>query len=269
MDVVKFWVIGGGAAWLVVAIAIFGRVITRNGSRSLNRQAGGRCLLGALLGIGLLAVILGVVNATLKDAPDPLRNAILLVTHAGMAAFLLLFAAHVEPGHEILGFAAPRAIDDLGRGIGVYVAFIPVVVAAHVLNSYFVGERAEQVQKTVHDALTQHGPGRVVLILNLVLLVPLFEEVVFRGLLQQGIKSQLAVVIPGPRARMLAVVLASIIFTTLHDPPTYLPVFVLSLLLGSAYEKSGRILVPVGLHATHNLAVVLYESFGRQFGAAA
>jgi membrane protease YdiL (CAAX protease family) len=115
--------------------------------------------------------------------------------------------------------------------------------------------------------LVQEGPGRIILIATLVVAVPLFEEVVFRGLLQQGIKAQLAVAMPVRTARVLAIVVASVIFTVLHSSPAYLPVFLLSLLLGAAFETSGRILVPVALHATHNLAVVLYETFADRLGA--
>ena len=144
---------------------------------------------------------------------------------------------------------------------------MPAVAAAHVLNSWFAGQDAETVRRSVHDALSKPGPARLALILNLVVAVPLFEEVVFRGLLQQGVKAQLALVAPARTARMLSVGLASVAFTALHEPPTFFPVFVLSLLLGAAYEKSGRLLVPVALHAAHNLAVIVYDSLAPNSGA--
>jgi membrane protease YdiL (CAAX protease family) len=131
-----------------------------------------------------------------------------------------------------------------------------------------VGKGAESVRESFRDALVQVGPGRVLLVLNLVAAVPLFEEIVFRGLLQQGIKAQLSVVAPATRARAASIVLTSVGFTALHPPATYLPVFVLSLLLGAAYEKSGRLLVPVALHGAHNLAVVLWDTLPRTWGAA-
>jgi membrane protease YdiL (CAAX protease family) len=63
-------------------------------------------------------------------------------------------------------------------------------------------------------------------------------------------------------------VLASVAFTALHETATYIPVFVLSLILGASFERGGRILVPVALHASHNLAVVLVTSFMRTWGSA-
>jgi membrane protease YdiL (CAAX protease family) len=256
--------IAGGAAWAVVAAALFQRIVARVESRVLTRLAGARALIGALVGIALLAVVLGV---TARLAPLP-KAAVSLAVHAGMAAFLVALAGSVDPGRDVLGLGASRLPDDFVRGVGVYVVFIPTVVAAHVLNAWLVGKDAELVQENFREALVQVGPGRVLLVLNLVLAVPLFEEIVFRGLLQQGIKAQLAVVAPPVRARLASIAIASVGFTALHPPATYLPVFVLSLLLGAAYAKSGRLLVPVALHAAHNLAVILYDNLPRTWGAA-
>jgi membrane protease YdiL (CAAX protease family) len=246
-----------------VAIAIFARVVPPGQQTPLNRPAGGRCMLGALLGFAILAL---VIWSTSEFPPLP-RNIISLLAHAGLVAFLLAFAAYVEPGQDILGFDRKNAPSDLLRGVGAYVAFVPVVVAAHVLNAYFVSDDVETVRKALHDMLAQEGLGRIALILNVVVAVPLFEEILFRGLLQQGIKAQLSLVTTPRATTALSVLLASIAFTTLHEPATYIPVFVLSLILGSSFERSGRILLPVALHATHNLAVVLLQAIPRPWGA--
>jgi membrane protease YdiL (CAAX protease family) len=262
--VLQFWIIGGGAAWAIVAVAFFRRAVPIVESRVLTRGAGARCLLGAAIGIGLLALVLA---ATGGIAPFP-KAVLSLVAHAGAASFLIGFSSAIEPGREVLGLSAAGAGRDLARGAAVYLLFIPAVAAAHVLNSWFAGKDAETVRRSVHNALTDPGPARIALVLNLVLAVPLFEEVVFRGLLQQGVNAQLALVVPPRTSRFLAVALASVAFTALHEPATFFPVFVLSLLLGAAYDKSGRLLVPVALHATHNLAVVVYDSLQGSCGAA-
>jgi membrane protease YdiL (CAAX protease family) len=229
----------------------------------LTRAAGARCLVGAAIGLALLALVLSA-TAGLPALPKAVLS---LVAHAGAAAFLVAFSGAIEPGREVLGLGRARTAADVVRGALVYLAFVPAVVAAHVLNSWFAGKDADMVRRTVQDALGQPGPARLALILNLVVAVPLFEEVVFRGLLQQGVKAQLAIVAPARTARMVSVALASVAFTALHDPPAFFPVFVLSLLLGAAYEKSGRLLVPVSLHAAHNLAVIVYDSLPTNFGA--
>jgi membrane protease YdiL (CAAX protease family) len=261
----RFWLIGGGCAWAVLAVALFRKVVPPVvESRVLTRISGARALVGAMIGVVLLALLLG---ATARLDPLP-RLAVSLAVHAGLAVFLVALARTVDPGNDALGLGVARLPEDFARGLGAYVVFIPTVVAAHVLNAWLVGDDADSVQKTVHEALGQDGPGRMVLILNLVLAVPLFEELVFRGLLQQGVKAQLALVAPPGQARVVSIVLASVAFTALHPPATYIPVFALSLLLGAAYEKSGRLLVPVALHAAHNLAVVLYDSLPQSWGAA-
>jgi membrane protease YdiL (CAAX protease family) len=264
MDQTRLWTIVFGVAWVPVAAAILGRVLPTTDSRVLDRGTGARCLFGALLGIALLWFLLVTTNG-LADLP---RTVTFLAVHACMGGFLLAFASRVSPSSGILGLEARRAPGDLGRGLLTYLAFAPIVVAAHDLNAWLVGDSAKEVQRDVRDMLLQEGPARIILVATLVVAVPLFEEIVFRGLLQQGIKAQLAAAMPARPARILSIATASVLFTVLHSSPTYLPVFVLSLLLGTAFEKSGRILVPVALHATHNLAVVLYETFADRLGAA-
>jgi membrane protease YdiL (CAAX protease family) len=260
--VASFWAIAGGLAWAPVAAAIAAWVVPRGGGRTLSRPSGGACLLGAALGLGLLVLLL-LTTGDLSQLPWTVAH---LAVRAGLVAFLFAFAARVEPGRDVLGLAPGSPGRDLARGAGIYAAFVPVVIAAHVLNAIIVGGDAESVQKPVRDVLSQDGPARLALIVNLVVAVPLFEELVFRGFLQQGVKAQLALVASPRNASLLSVVVASVAFTAFHDTFTYVPVFVLSLILGSAFERSGRILVPVALHALHNLAVVIWASLAQSCG---
>jgi membrane protease YdiL (CAAX protease family) len=249
--------------WLVIAAAIFARVFRPEpGPAPVSRIGGARCLVGAVLGVAMLALVLWSTSAL-----PPLVRAIAgLCAHLGIAAFLLAYAAQVEPGRDVLGIVPPRWSRDLLRGIGAYVVFIPIVAAAHVANEFIIGKEVESVQKGVHETLTGAGPERTALILNVTLAVPLLEELLFRGLLQQGLKAQLAVVVAPRPAAFLSVVIASIAFTGLHETATYIPVFVLSLILGASFEWSGRILVPVALHGAHNLAVVLLKTVAPEWG---
>ena len=147
------------------------------------------------------------------------------------------------------------------------VLMLSTLVAPDIVEYLDTGKVGARSVAGERIMLSKPGPERLALILNLVVAVPLFEEVVFRVLLKQGVKAQLALVVPLRSARLLSVGLASVSFTALHEPPTFFPVFVLSLLLGAAYEKSGRLLVPIALHAAHNLAVIVYDSLALNSGA--
>jgi membrane protease YdiL (CAAX protease family) len=87
---------------------------------------------------------------------------------------------------------------------------------------------------------------RAVIVLNAVLMVPIFEEVLFRGLLQSTLTAHLG-------RPWLAVLAVSILFSMMHPYPTHLPaLMVLSLGLGYAYEKSGSLLQAIFMHILFN-----------------
>lgn len=98
---------------------------------------------------------------------------------------------------------------------------------------------------------------------------PLFEELVFRGHVQtllgrvfrvQWMSSRAASPTPvpdlSPRAdaviRWLAVIGASLLFTLVHEPWSWPAIFVLSLWLGYAYERTGSLYVPILMHMLFN-----------------
>jgi membrane protease YdiL (CAAX protease family) len=77
------------------------------------------------------------------------------------------------------------------------------------------------------------------------IVTPFFEEVLFRGLIQTTIRSYN--IKPWP-----AIVITSVIFTLLHPSGLQPAVFVLGMLLGYAYEKSGSLFRPMFIHALFN-----------------
>ncbi|MGK5026715.1 CPBP family intramembrane glutamic endopeptidase [Janthinobacterium sp. RB2R34] len=85
-----------------------------------------------------------------------------------------------------------------------------------------------------------------------VLAAPLCEEFIFRGLLQGGLRRSLPA--------WQAIIIGAAIFAIVHPPASMLPVFVLGLCTGWAYEKSGALLAPMLVHGSYN-AVVLACQF--------
>src|SRR5262245_14508457 len=104
--------LAGGAAWATVAIAILVKLVPGFRERVLGRGTAARCLLGALLGIALLALVLSVT----ANLPTLARTVFSLIAHAGLAAFLLALAANVEPDADILGLK-PALSRDLVKGL--------------------------------------------------------------------------------------------------------------------------------------------------------
>ena len=111
-----------------------------------------------------------------------------------------------------------------------------------------------------HQSLTFLGEAeslwfQVVTAVFAVLIVPVFEETLFRGLLQTSIRSF-------SQSPWLAIVMTSLFFSILH-PLTHAPaLFALSCGLGYAYERSGSLLRPILMHVMFNGLSVLGTFLG-------
>lgn len=143
-----------------------------------------------------------------------------------------------------------------------------------------------------HDLLRMLGESRSLLwsamfIASAVVVAPLFEEILFRGHLQTLLAGALgrlgltatgpaeevrnppafdaspvlsyaspapapAVVRPSAVARWLAIFVTSVLFAWIHPVWTIPPIFVLSLCIGYAYERTGNLWVAITMHALFN-----------------
>ena len=102
-----------------------------------------------------------------------------------------------------------------------------------------------EVHQTL-DILTDAGVGlRMLVIIFAAVIVPVFEELLFRGFFQTSLRS-----LSG--SPWVGIVLTSVFFAILH-PPTHIPaLFFLSCGLGYAYERSGSLFRPILMHIFFN-----------------
>jgi membrane protease YdiL (CAAX protease family) len=84
-----------------------------------------------------------------------------------------------------------------------------------------------------------------------VIAAPVLEEVLYRGLLQDAIRRATG-------RPWISITVTSLVFMMMHasiaDWHALPPLFVLSLGLGWAYERTGRLATPIIMHAGFNLA---------------
>jgi membrane protease YdiL (CAAX protease family) len=93
-------------------------------------------------------------------------------------------------------------------------------------------------------------PVRLAVIFLAVVLAPLTEEMLFRGLFQTMFRNL-------TRGPWVAIILASGLFAMAHPNTEHWPaLFALAIALGYAYEKSGSLLQPIFMHAIFNGAMV-------------
>jgi membrane protease YdiL (CAAX protease family) len=205
------------------------------------------------LGLGLL-----FTSFLLQSVFDQLLDdAVLALTLSGLLAYVagpaLLWQRIGLPGATALSMREDLGLDALRRPEAFWIGAIAVgmllpldrlgewnQVMVSVPESYVEWQR-ELLPKDARDWVT--------LYLGLGVLVPIGEEILFRGLIQQAVRT-----VAGP---VLASVLAGTLFGLLHLEPWFLLALSLTgILLGLVYEFTDTLLAPILLHVLYNCAVL-------------
>ena len=104
---------------------------------------------------------------------------------------------------------------------------------------------ALQVHQTLEILTDANNSLRIMIFAFAAFIVPIFEELLFRGFIQTSLRS-----VSGKP--WTAIVITSAFFAILH-PPTHVPaLFMLSCGLGYAYERSGSLARPILMHMLFN-----------------
>jgi ABC-2 type transport system permease protein len=142
------------------------------------------------------------------------------------------------------GLLAGRAVPALGWGLAVGLAAAAVGLAyLHVLRA------------TAWWPELQAGGGSGIegrwLFPLAVLLAPVFEEFIFRGLVFGGLRRSMPLV--------PSMVMSAGLFAIVHPPASMLPVFVLGLGTAYVYDRNKGLLAPMLVHAVYNAVVLGYQ----------
>jgi membrane protease YdiL (CAAX protease family) len=152
---------------------------------------------------------------------------------------------------------------DFGQAIVTLLAVWPVVlatiVATTMLGKMFSGPEFQIPQHEGLRIVTESPalPLRVLIVLLAVVVAPVLEEMLFRGLFQTMVRSY-------TENPWLAIIIASAIFASVHQDVSHWPaLFALAMGLGYSYERSGSLTRPIVMHAIFNaiaIGSVLYET---------
>ena len=98
-------------------------------------------------------------------------------------------------------------------------------------------------------------PGFVALmVVNIVLLAPIFEELLFRGLILNKLKERYSAT--------MAIVISSALFAAIHFDPKVFPVlFTLGAVAGYSVHRTGSIMPAIGIHMLNNLFAISLTLF--------
>jgi membrane protease YdiL (CAAX protease family) len=202
-----------------------------------------------LVGVGAL-FLAGVAALPLRwlELPDILTSlAVMALAMALVCAFIALLASRLDPdGVACLGFRRHGSGRAALAGFLGYVLLFPAVMGLGMLWPWLMGylELEFEPQAVTVGILSLSGPELVIAALGAVIVIPLFEEIIFRGFLQPLLVQNL-----GDRGGLT---LTSAIFAALHGASAFLPIFGLSLVIGAAMLRTQRLAAPWLVHATHN-----------------
>ena len=188
-----------------------------------------------------------------------------LIFHwAGLALAAAMLLQRGATGKTAFGLDWTGTARSAARGFYYYLASLPVLLTGAVLAEFVLVRLGlePQLQDIAGIVAGAHVWWiRIYLILLAVVLAPVFEEVLFRGIALPWLARRTGM--------PAAVVLVSLVFAAMHG---YLfqtiPLFLIAAAFSLAYIRTGNLLVPVVMHAVFNgvntaMLVVLQSGAGK------
>jgi len=167
-------------------------------------------------------------------------------------SIVLLVRKHFTRGLKGFGFNVRTIGKDLWAAFVNLLSVWPLVLLAIILTMYFGGLiKGPDFQIERHEELklirtyTQLSV-RILIMVTSIIIAPVLEEMLFRGLFQTMIRSFLLKAWP-------SIFISSALFALVHANGEHWPaLFVLALCLGYSYEKSGSLIRPIFIHSIFN-----------------
>lgn len=268
-----FW--GGAACVVLVALVVSGVLRSREVGKGGERDVplGGIELavglglyfagsVAAVMALGALGVEVGG-ERELSGSDWAWLSGASIVGQVPAIAFVLMRVNAVPGGLRKLGVTWDRPVKHALMGILGVVACYPVLTFVGV-GLHAISKALEIDSPTIgHDLLRVvrdlgWGPERVLLISFAVIGAPVAEEIIFRGMVQTSLGQTI-----GWQRRWTSIVLASVLFSLIHFGVPWqslVALFLISLVFGYLYERTGSLLTPIVAHVVFNavnIALVL------------
>lgn len=264
--------VGLAIAGPLAAVALF--VLARRGWLSppaFNRSPARPTRIGLIdVAIAFALFILGGVAASVlmpliapgdaaAASPEALATTALVgqVFAQGPVVALALYRAAASPGGLGAWGLPARPLEvarDAGRGGLLLLALIPIVIAVNILflvAMLLAGHTPPATGHQMLDAMRNAPPDTLAaLLLSAIVIAPILEEVIFRGLLQTALLRAL-----GDARRWAVVGVAAAVFMLAHGSVpwhAWPALFLVGLILGTAYERWGSLWAVIIAHMGFN-----------------
>ena len=190
-------------------------------------------------------VVFQLLQGMFRDGVPPLVALAAVPLFLAPLAAIGIHRAVTGGGWRPLGLGRPDE-GACANALIVWLCFLPLLYGLSLVSPWLYEQVGIPWAPQAHGegiaALT--GPPLWMACALAAVVVPCFEELVFRGWLQQGL-ARLA----HPR---FGVGLTALLFTVNHDQGVWLPIGVLALLLGVVRERTQSLWPCVAIHVAHN-----------------
>ena len=205
---------------------------------------------------GLVLLGTGLLDPVLLDPSEGGTALLVLVVAsqvAGLLAALLLLRRRGMRLPPIVGPVRP-VVRHVGIGVGLgIVALLGSTLLVSLLVT-LTGSEATPEQ-VLTEGIADTPVQLLLAVIAAVVMAPLAEELLFRGLLHRGLRQRMRAV--------PATLLSSVLFAVVHvdvaasQPLALVGLTFVGVVLALAHERTGSLVVPVVIHATHNAITIL------------
>jgi membrane protease YdiL (CAAX protease family) len=211
---------------------------------------------------GVISLATSIKETLLPNLPDwqkAFLDNIILCIGAAIAIAVIIILARASFARRLKGFGLNlwTIHKDFSAAFLNLLSVWPIIAAVMILTMS-IGELiwGPDFKIQPHEELEliraySQPPVRALITVTAIAIVPVFEEMLFRGLFQTMLRS---ILLNG----WLSIVISSVLFVLAHANAGHWPgLFVLSMTMGYAYEKSGSLLRPIFIHCLFNATSII------------
>jgi len=207
----------------------------------------------ALYAVGqLIPVLVVLAFGATSTFPGGLALVAVLGQVAGLVLVVALLRIRRIPLRDTFGVTRPlRRLVLLGLGIGLASVIVNALLGALVV---VVTGAQDPPEQALFDEVLSGGSRMLLAFVAAVLLAPLAEELLFRGLLYRALRRRQSVAV--------AALVSSLTFAFIHSeivvsqPLALINLTLLGVLWAVLYERTGSLIVPMIAHGVFNLLSV-------------
>jgi membrane protease YdiL (CAAX protease family) len=260
--------VGGITLMLMLAGCVADLVLLSAGRKRLKKQvaAGARQMAGARFSMPVLMrytaalflsfatgmVVLSLIYPLFPDIDPHAANIFIqgLTLHGAVIVLTLIYLRRHGSGVEnCFGIRRHSLGKDILAGIFFLLASLPGIIIFSMLYRWLLHALGQSLepQDILQQLMQEHYSllTRICFFVLAVVVAPVAEEIVFRGVLFRLISRRFGL--------LVGMLFSALLFTLIHmHLASFMPIFVLAVALSFFYALTGSLLVPITMHALFN-----------------